>query len=65
MGWSTGSDLMSAIITDMKKAIDDEGTRTLVYRVLIKHFENYDCDTLYECELADPAFKAALKLRRR
>lgn len=64
MGWSSGSDLMACIIQDLKKKLPDEDARTIVYKVLIKHFENYDCDTLYECELSDPAFKAALKRRR-
>jgi len=55
---------MACIIQDLKKKLPDEDARTIVYKVLIKHFENYDCDTLYECELSDPAFKAALKRRR-
>lgn len=61
MGWSSGSGMMSDIISGLKKVEKDAAKRQAIYEVLIPAFENQDCDTLYECEGADPAFKKALK----
>ena len=64
MGWSSGSSLMAGIIVGIRKLELDDETRRKLYRVLIKNFEDYDCDTLRECEDMDVQFKAALKRRR-
>jgi hypothetical protein len=61
MGWSSGSGLMSDIIFGLKKVEKDAARREAIYGVLIPAFEDQDCDTLYECEREDKAFKAALK----
>lgn len=47
MGWSSGSDLMSKIIT----ILDNVACPGLeeVYQELIPAFEDQDCDTLHEC----------------
>lgn len=60
MSWSTGSCLMSDIISDLA-FIDDDELRKEVFKILINNFENYDCDSLYECEGEDPMFDAAFK----
>lgn len=60
MGWSSGSELMDAIIVSTKKNVKDENVRRRLYEDFIAAFEYADCDTLYECEGADPAFDKAI-----
>lgn len=59
MGWSTGSLLMSDIISVLEKKLLFYD-RKEIYELLIPIFENYDCDTLYECADDDKAFHEAL-----
>lgn len=59
MSWSTGSSLMSEIINELKEVIPDDKIRQEVYEKLIGCFENYDCDTLYECQGEDDSFDKA------
>ena len=61
MSWSSGSVIMSEIITALKTKIPDDKLRQEVYEALIPPFEDNDCDTLYECVREDEAFKAAMK----
>lgn len=59
MGWSSGSGLMSDII----EALEDEEIsyeiKVTIYKMLIDKFEEFDCDTLYECKDESAAFKEA------
>ena len=64
MGWASGSGLMSDIIKGLKKVEKDAAKREAIYCVLIDAFEDADCDTLYECEREDRAFKKALNTER-
>ena len=59
MSWKSGSSLMSSIIHKMKDTELDDELRKEVYIILIEEFEDYDCDSLYECVDEDEAFKAA------
>ena len=60
MSWSKGSTLMSSIIETMNKHVGGDENRYAVYKDLIVLFEDYDCDTLYEClDGGDPAYTEA------
>ena len=62
MGWSTGSSLMEMIAEDIRKkkiAMNHPATLEQIYLILIYHFRNYDCDTLYEVD--DKFFKKVYK----
>jgi hypothetical protein len=61
MGWAGGSRPMRKIIETINKEIDDDSTRTRIYRVLIDEFENEDWDTQGECLGIDSAFDQALR----
>ena len=61
MGWSSGSRLFSEVIESLQKHVLDEEEREAVYVDLINAFEDFDCDTLQECEGEDEAFDNALK----
>lgn len=58
MGWSSGSCVMSRIISGVFKTGMDYEDRYSLYKVLIKEFERADCDTLCECTGEDMAFDA-------
>ena len=49
MGWSSGSSLAQELWDDIKSTLTDEQKKK-VKKAIIKHFENYDCDTLEEVE---------------
>lgn len=49
MSWSGGSELFHSLITILKDQIEDHPLREELYLKLIPLFEDYDCDTLYEC----------------
>ena len=53
MGWASGSSLFSEIIEAAKEAIPDPAIRKEFYWKTIVSFENFDCDTLSECALAE------------
>ncbi len=61
MGWSSGTELMSAVITAAKKAIPNEEARKTFYREVIEAFESADWDTQDECIGEDDAFDEAIK----
>lgn len=61
MGWSSGSELMSTVISVIQPHIPDADVRKNVYKPLIAAFEDMDCDTMGECQDEDPAFDAALR----
>lgn len=61
MGWSSGSLLFSNIIELLQKHVPDEEARQAVYVQLIDAFEDFDCDTLQECEGEDEAFDSAIR----
>lgn len=49
MGWTTGSQLAQDLWNDLKKQLD-LNQQVRAKKLIIKHFENYDCDTLDEVE---------------
>lgn len=60
MGWSTGSSIFDEIMTVLEKNVPDFQSRVDIYKELITIFEDYDCDTLYECHKSgDEAFDEA------
>ena len=61
MGWSTGSSLMSDIIEQFEDLEIDDETKKKVYTTLIEAFDNYDCDTLFECVGVDDMYDDAYK----
>lgn len=61
MSWKSGSELMSDIISGLKKERINAFARGRIYKVLIPVFENYDCDTLYELCDEDVAFKTVFE----
>jgi hypothetical protein len=60
MGWASGSELFSALITTTKKHVKDPKKRTAIYKDMIGAFEDQDWDTQDECVGEDPAFDKAL-----
>jgi hypothetical protein len=61
MGWSSGSNIFEEIITVLRSNVPNYEDRCDIYRELISVFENYDCDTLYECVGSDEAFDEVWK----
>ena len=62
MSWSTGSSLFSDIIGILQEQVPDDRVREEIYEELIRCFWNdYDCDTLDECQGDDKAFDRAFK----
>lgn len=61
MGWSSGSDVMTKVISSLQEHVPDGQARQEIYSVLIDAFEDQDWDTQSECMEIDPAFDAALK----
>lgn len=59
MGWSSGSHLMYEIIQSLKKEVKDDKVRQAIYEDIIPAFEDFDCDTLYECIEMDKAYALA------
>jgi hypothetical protein len=59
MSWKSGSRLFKDVIKTIKRNIEDEHLRTLIYEELISSFEDMDCDTLGDCVGCDPAFDSA------
>ena len=59
MSWSNGSELMATIIDTMCENQVKADVRYAIYAKLIPEFEDYDCDTLFECVDLDTAFKSA------
>jgi hypothetical protein len=61
MSWNTGSRIMSDIISSLLDSVDviDTDARDEMYKILIRVFEEYDCDTLDECVPDDPVFERA------
>lgn len=59
MGWASGSELMSEVISALQGEATDEG-RKRVYEHMIPAFSGMDCDTLDECRGEDPMYDEAL-----
>jgi hypothetical protein len=57
MGWSTGSEIMDKVISQAEDLGYEESLAW--FSILIKIFEDYDCDTLGECLGQDVAFDDA------
>lgn len=56
MGWSSGTDVMSNIISAVKETIADEDTRYELYKGIVSALENADWDCMDECFGEDPAY---------
>lgn len=56
MGWSGGSRMMDDVMTVLMKRVRDKDVRYRIYKDLIAIFEDFDCDTLYECQGRDKVF---------
>ena len=63
MGWASGSRLAAGIIKSIKDNVGDVESREIIYEILIDNFEEFDCDTLDECQKIDPAFDRVWKDR--
>jgi hypothetical protein len=61
MGWSRGSTIFDDIIDSLIEADVDDEQRKLIYTKLIETFQDYDCDTLFECMKKDPIFDKVFK----
>ena len=61
MGWASGSRMMGEIIEAVTEAVSDEQERVELYSALIDIFEEFDCDTLYECVGEDDNFDEAYR----
>lgn len=61
MGWSSGSELFSEIISAVKPVVPDDALRQKIYAAIIPSFEDQDWDTQDECLGEDPAYDAAIK----
>lgn len=62
MSWTRGSDLFHEISESLVENIADPIDRKRIYYDIIRIFEDYDCDTLYELldvRSMDRAFKEA------
>ena len=56
MGWSGGSRMMDDLMAVLMKRVKDKDVRYKIYKDLIPIFEDFDCDTLYECQGRDKMF---------
>jgi hypothetical protein len=56
MGWGSGSELMTKVITGLQNEDLDRNTREKVYGVLIPAMQEHDWDTEDECLGLDDAF---------
>lgn len=59
MGWASGSDLLGDVILSTQKVVPKRFRKEL-YKLFINHFEDKDCDTIFDCEGLDPEFDKAL-----
>jgi hypothetical protein len=60
MGWASGSELLGDVVLSTQKVVPKRFRKEL-YKLFINHFEQFDCDTICECEGLDPLFDQALK----
>lgn len=58
MGWSSGGALLGDVVRSTQKAIPAK-YRKEYYKLLIEHFEHYDCDVIDECLKIDKEFDKA------
>lgn len=56
MGWSSGSEIMQAVIKVVKKEVPDSSQRTRIYKPILEAMENHDWDCQNEVMEIDPAF---------
>jgi hypothetical protein len=61
VGWSRGTEHMTAIIRSLREHVPDAVARKFVYRDVLKSFQDADWDAEHECLGLDAAFDAALK----
>lgn len=59
MGWASGSEVASRLITWIDKRFSGDPSLEEAYAEMISVFEDADCDTLYECLGDSPEFDAA------
>ena len=60
MGWASGSELLGDVVLSTQKVVPKRFRKEL-YKLFINHFEQFDCDTICECEGLDPLFDEVLK----
>ncbi len=60
MGWSSGSELMSEVIFNLKKRQVSKEVRKLVYEILIPAMHNQDWDTEFDCSDQDEVYEEVL-----
>jgi hypothetical protein len=63
MGWSSGTELFSAVIKAAKKAIPDENIRKVFYQEVYEAFLDEDWDTEDEVLSKDPIFEEVYRDR--
>lgn len=61
MGWSTGSEIFSRIMTVLNDTVEDLDSREKIYLELIPIFEDADCDTMDELFGEDEAYDNAYR----
>ena len=61
MGWSTGSEILSALVDIIVENVADTNVRENMYRSIVELFEDHDCDTFDECAGDDPVLDNVLK----
>lgn len=60
MGWNSGGELLGDVILSTQKVVPAKYRKEL-YKLFIDHFENHDCDVIYECKGLDKEFDKAFK----
>lgn len=61
MGWSSGSNLFSAIADIISAHVRDDDDKKDIFTELVELFVDYDCDTLHECDGADVILDEVLR----
>jgi hypothetical protein len=59
MGWSSGTELMDALIEIVHEQVDDVVARTAIYSHMIQSFGDADWDNEEECLGKDKAYDKA------
>jgi hypothetical protein len=59
MGWSSGTEIMDALIEIVKEQVSDVAARTTIYSHMITAFQNSDWDNEEECLGKDKAYDIA------
>jgi len=56
MGWASGSDVMSGVISAVKTRVPDKEARVAIYRDIVNVLRDRDWDTMDECLGEDDAY---------